>query len=148
MSEILEAVGLKTCSKCGQTLPISAFGKEARTKDGLRHNCKSCRNNANKLWYENTIEERHEYKKNYNKNTWAIRRANDPIYKRKDQVHNLTRHAIDKGILTRPDACPECGANDRTIEAHHWSYELGNELDVLWLCRKCHAALHQRNKID
>lgn len=35
-------VETKHCKKCGQDLPISAFGKKAGTKDGLQYWCKTC----------------------------------------------------------------------------------------------------------
>lgn len=35
-------VGTKTCTKCGQKLPLSAFGKHRLTKDGLTYRCKEC----------------------------------------------------------------------------------------------------------
>lgn len=34
----------KTCTKCGVEKPFEAFGIHKSAKDGLRHNCKSCRN--------------------------------------------------------------------------------------------------------
>ena len=39
-------VETKHCKKCGQDLPISAFGKKAGTKDGLRYWCKTCTTKA------------------------------------------------------------------------------------------------------
>lgn len=34
---------LKKCKKCGETLPVSSFHKNIRSKDGYRARCKSCR---------------------------------------------------------------------------------------------------------
>lgn len=34
----------KTCNKCGRELPLEAFGRHARTKDGLQPTCKECIN--------------------------------------------------------------------------------------------------------
>ena len=39
-------VETKHCKKCGQDLPISAFGKKAGTKDGLQYWCKTCTTKA------------------------------------------------------------------------------------------------------
>lgn len=154
MSEILEKVGLKTCSKCKQTLPLSAFGKDKNSKDGLFTYCKLCtRARINKYNEENrdyVNEQQRQYRdenREYLNEQQRQYRQNSKV-KRKMQVNNITNNAIRTGELIRPDACPQCGANDSTIEAHHWSYEVGDELDVLWLCRKCHAALHVRNRID
>ena len=30
------------CKRCGRELPVSEFGKHARTKDGLQHYCREC----------------------------------------------------------------------------------------------------------
>lgn len=32
----------KTCSRCSQTKPISAFGPDSRRPDGLRYSCRPC----------------------------------------------------------------------------------------------------------
>lgn len=34
----------KTCDKCRETKPLSAFGVNAREADGLNRTCKPCRN--------------------------------------------------------------------------------------------------------
>jgi hypothetical protein len=34
---------MKTCSKCQEIKPISAFGKHARHKDGHNRTCKKCK---------------------------------------------------------------------------------------------------------
>ena len=36
----------KTCPRCGRELPFEAFGKHARTRDGLQPYCKECRSQA------------------------------------------------------------------------------------------------------
>lgn len=38
--------GTKCCSRCGENLPLEAFGKNASRKDGLNSSCKACRNAA------------------------------------------------------------------------------------------------------
>lgn len=35
-------IGVKHCSKCGRTLPVSEFRRNKREKDGLQNYCKSC----------------------------------------------------------------------------------------------------------
>lgn len=41
-----EAPKTKVCSRCGRELPISDFGRHARTKDGLQPMCRECRSKA------------------------------------------------------------------------------------------------------
>ncbi|QIG58543.1 HNH endonuclease [Arthrobacter phage DrSierra] len=36
----------KTCDRCRETKPLSAFGVNARERDGLNRTCKPCRNTA------------------------------------------------------------------------------------------------------
>ena len=55
--------------------------------------------------------------------------------------------ALANGSLIRSDVCTLCGA-DRKIEAHHWSYDQNNWLDIVWLCRECHLQIHRELKED
>lgn len=172
MSEILEAVGLKTCSKCKQTLPVSEFGKCKSYKDGLQYQCKSCKNTHLNGWrdknYDHMLEvsrkwndenrehlnelQRQRRDKNrdqvneYSREWIANKRATDPIYQQKEHVRRITNLAIARGDLIRPDECAACGSVDNPIEAHHSSYEPGDELNVTWLCMPCHRKLHRINK--
>jgi len=38
---------MKICRTCGETLPLTAFGREKRYKDGYSTECKSCKNERN-----------------------------------------------------------------------------------------------------
>ena len=56
--------GTKICSKCKRELPISEFGKNKTTKDGLNSWCKLCSSNynreyCNKRYNEKDIHSRH-----------------------------------------------------------------------------------------
>lgn len=62
-------------------------------------------------------------------------------HKRKAAREAVTS-ALLSGDLVRPSACSACGTVGAT-EAHHASYEPDRWLDVLWLCRTCHGALHR-----
>lgn len=65
----------------------------------------------------------------------------------KREAHIAVMHEIRMGRLQRADACDGCGqsvaelrAGDR-LEAHHDDYN--KPLEVRWLCRRCHAAVHR-----
>lgn len=77
---------LKTCTKCGKTLPITEFYKHKQKKDGLDSWCKNCsklnkqryyskieniqhKRNWDKEYYQRTkfTEKRQNYEKNYRK---------------------------------------------------------------------------------
>jgi len=51
------------------------------------------------------------------------------------------RVALQSGQLIRPTQCERCGNGDLGIQAHHENYE--RQLDVIWLCRPCHAQRHK-----
>jgi len=52
-----------------------------------------------------------------------------------------TAKAIRTGKIEKPRTCSKCGSPSR-IEGHHERYD--KPLEVLWLCRTCHRALHAK----
>ena len=42
---------MKTCTKCGESKPTTAFSKHSSSRDGLRAQCKDCANIAHAKWY-------------------------------------------------------------------------------------------------
>lgn len=59
------------------------------------------------------------------------------VYFFKNRCRVATSRAIKRGILTR-QPCEECGLEK--VDAHHEDYS--KPLEVRWLCRAHHAALH------
>lgn len=68
-------------------------------------------------------------------------------------IKDFCRHALNKalneGRVTRPDACEKCGTppagtGGAGLQAHHFDYD--RPLEVIWLCKKCHMALHHAAK--
>lgn len=41
---------MKICTTCKESLPISMFGKKAKSGDGLSHICKPCKAEANRKY--------------------------------------------------------------------------------------------------
>ena len=70
--------------------------------------------------------------------------------KASDRAQNILEKAIQKGKVTRKEACEFCGSsgvfsNGRTaIQGHHCDYN--KPLDVIWLCQRCHHDWHKINK--
>ncbi len=61
----------------------------------------------------------------------------------RERAGRAARHAIAKGVLTRPDTCSRCGKTPPrlkgglpSIQAHHHDYS--RPLDVEWICVQCH----------
>jgi hypothetical protein len=77
------------------------------------------------------IEQRREYWKKY-------RMAN----RMKAKARSMVAHAVQSGRLARRP-CVECCSTDG-VEGHHEDYS--KPLDVIWLCRTCHRALHESRK--
>jgi len=155
---------IKECKKCKQTKPLSAFYKHKAMKDGHLNFCKSCvKERVKKHRWEN-IDRIRAYDRNrpnhndrvkqHNERVKALKVIDPEKYKKymetKKQWHRKNKHkrlahlkvkrAIERGILKRPNRCSSCGASCKP-EAHHEDYS--KPLDVVWLCRKCHAEIHK-----
>lgn len=64
--------------------------------------------------------------------------------KLKRHARYVVRKAVDDGRLSKPESCEVCGANGLMIVAHHNSYDESKLLEVVWVCRPCHRAIHRR----
>ena len=53
---------MKTCTKCGETKPLTEFGKQKATKDGYAYKCKSCMNEYSRHWREENRERIKQYR--------------------------------------------------------------------------------------
>lgn len=60
-------------------------------------------------------------------------------YPEKYKARKKFRKAVERGKLVRAKFCSQCDAFGR-IEAHHPDYS--KPLEVVWLCRQCHSAIH------
>lgn len=53
------------------------------------------------------------------------------------------RNAIRDGKIKKVSICQVCLSN-KSVEGHHADYD--KPLVVVWLCKKCHSAIHQKLK--
>lgn len=81
-----------------------------------------------KRYYENNLEKESLRQKKY--------LENNP---EKYQAHLAVQRAIRSGDLI-PQPCEMCGA--KKASAHHDDYR--KQLDVRWLCHKCHMSWHSK----
>ncbi len=72
-----------------------------------------------------------EYTREWRKKNWE-----------KVLAQSKLKDHVDRGNIIRPNECSVCKSSDYRIEAHHNDYS--KPLEVVWLCQKCHMALHQR----
>lgn len=134
---------MKTCKKCGETFPASGFYRQKGNSDGRSGTCKECckarvrenyrRNRDHYIAYERRRGQRPKRKQSVNRRHLSWRKANPDAR----AAHVATGNAIRDGRLVR-GPCEECGASK--VEAHHDDYL--RPLDVRWLCRRHHLAIH------
>lgn len=122
--------GKKRCTRCEQTLPVSEFG--IRVKDGklyYQSRCRPCASTTTQQWLK------------VPKNRRAFLDRQKLRDRQKERVRRMAREAIKVGTLVR-QPCERCGSS--TVQAHHDDYS--KPLDVRWLCRKDHMALHREER--
>lgn len=146
----------KSCFKCGETKPLSAFYKHSQMADGRLNKCKACTKSDVTKYQTKNIDKVREYnrsrgnrnppgyyKEYYRKNKeerllaqkkW--REENPVIYRARNAVGNALR---DKTLIKTP--CEVCGDTDN-IHGHHDDYS--KPLDVHWLCPKHHGEVHRK----
>ena len=130
---------MKSCFKCGKSLPLSEFYRHPQMKDGTLNKCKECtkadvRNNymANHEKYavyeqkRNKTEHRKERIVGYQRD----KRARNP---HKASAYRRVHSAVKSGRLNKKP-CVFCG--NVKVQAHHHDYS--KPLDVVWVCFKCH----------
>lgn len=62
------------------------------------------------------------------------------LFPEKSKAHQILNDAISLNKLTKDICCEICDSTTRKLNGHHYDYS--KPLDVIWLCRKCHLALH------
>lgn len=140
---------MKTCFKCGISKPFIEYYKHKRMADGRLNKCKEC---AKKDVNDNRSRNI-EYYRAYDVNRYTVekvrfneRRAYTEKWRRdnpeKHAAHTAVSNALRTGMIIKPSACEDCGdiATGRDMHGHHEDYSM--QLDVKWLCVRCHAKRH------
>ena len=102
----------KICTDCLLDLPIDRFHK-ARSKDGLRHNCKTCRSNRARetnVPYMSLSQEKKRHILETNR-TSRLNNAESHLLKnakRRAKMKNLA-FSIDRSDIVIPEYCPILG---------------------------------------
>lgn len=58
----------------------------------------------------------------------------------KQSARVKVNNALKIGRLVRPNICSKCSIESK-VDGHHFDYS--RPLDVLWVCRACHADIHR-----
>ena len=103
------------------------------------------RDYANKRYAENTereLKRNKEWIKNNPEKQKESERKTKAKYPEKYKARIKSRDALKRGEIVRPTICSRCN-EEGYIEGHHYDYN--KPLDVIWLCKKCHAKEHKKN---
>ena len=134
---------MKTCFKCKQTKSLDSFYKHSKMKDGHLGKCIVCAKiDTNKridglMSDPNFVEsekKRHREKarrlgyKSKNKNSTISYQKHNNKFPEKYYARNKSQYLI----------APFDGA-----EKHHWSYNVCDALDVIWMTKKNHMKAHR-----
>lgn len=149
---------IKTCFKCHQVKPLTEFYSHSEMADGRLNKCKECTKRENKENRQSKLYQYREYdRKRYRDN--PKRKAQLQTYSKTEQRKTVAKKSRLKYIINNPQKhkahvaiqnalvtgkvikcpCEICG--EVNVHAHHEDYS--KPLDVIWLCPKHHAWIHQ-----
>ena len=131
----------KTCFKCGEIKPLTAFYKHKAMADGHLNKCKECtRKDVGKHRSEN-LDKIREYDRNRgNRLQKGYAKEYRTRYPNKYKAHNMVNNAIRDGKLFA-EPCGICGITE-SVHAHHDDY--AKPLNVRWLCAAHHHQWHAK----
>lgn len=141
---------MKTCTKCGESLPRSEFYAHPLKGDGLMGTCKECHRrtvaaNRTAKRSQYAAYERERFRRPQRRERLAeyqlrMREAHPERRAARIAVGN----ALRDGRLTR-EPCRACGTTIR-VQAHHADYS--RPLDVEWLCFKHHREIGHGQTVE
>lgn len=137
----------KKCRLCGESKTLEHFYRNDRYLDGFRHECRECLREIEHNKPDDVLEHRREVAKRWRlKNKEYMNRKGGEWKESHPEVVMAARavqKALKNGSLIRPESCSLCGKVCKP-DAHHDDHT--RPLDVIWCCRKCHAALTKKNR--
>ncbi len=116
---------MKTCTKCGETKPLSEFHNNKGHKDGKRYWCKVCHKSSAADYYKQNKGSIQKYNREY----------------RLKQNYNITSEEYDEMLESQGGRCAICNginANGRRLAVDHNHKTL--EIRGL-LCDMCNQAI-------
>lgn len=136
----------KKCFKCKKIKDICHFYKHKEMADGHLNKCKSCAKKDVKNRYIIAIEKITIYEKLRSQNPERRKKATEyqRTRRQKNSGKNKARAKISNAIRDgklKKGVCFICGKNK--TEAHHKDYR--KPYDVVWLCRKHHMEIENKN---
>lgn len=120
----------RKCCGCGLLKDISLFEKDPNKKYGRNYRCRECARERYNPEYHREYRKKHQKRINTLIGDWKKKRSRDSVYA-------ATAHAVKSGKIKK-QPCVICG--HKISQAHHEDYS--KPLNVVWLCRRHHIALH------
>lgn len=137
-------MAVKTCFRCGETLPLSSFYPHKSMKDGRLNKCRDCTKADVATHRRKHIKEIRAYDRSrgnrQDPSYMSMYRDSNP---EKYRAHIAVGNAVRAGRLVR-QPCEVCGRAE--VHAHHDDYS--RPLDVRWLCPACHAQHHAKHDTE
>lgn len=132
----------KRCPGCLEVTPD--FQACPSRPDGLDVYCRTCRRRQARERYARytadpeRLEQRRKIRRRKSKRLTRDRGVPGTKNWARKQVLN----AVYRGKLVKPDACEMCGTATSKAQLHGHHADYARPLDVEWLCRSCHRAVH------
>ena len=144
---------MKSCSKCGETKPLSEFHRASANRDGHRNECKPCWRKLQQAWYQRNREyalartqrwrdanpEKYEEwrRRNREENRPRLSEANRRGHLRRK--YGLSVEEYDFIRVVQGDLCAICGEEE--IPGLHIDHHHQSGLIRGLLCGKCNKAI-------
>ncbi len=133
------------CCDCHKFFPAEGFYKNKRTILGITSECRNCHTKTSMRTRDRSKcrETNRVYMHRARaRNLDAFRKRERSRDRPKDEKY-LARKAVNlavrSGRLIRPECCEVCGKTAK-VQGHHEDYQ--KQLEVKWLCVKCHGKAH------
>ena len=125
--------GTRTCTKCNEKLPISAFHKDKSATGGVRATCKNCRIKHVKNWYQDNRERQSGKEKNRrqsNKDKYTEKEAKRYIKDREKRIALATEQSHLRRSRKKKTKT-ERGISKLSLKRKHGTkcYYCGKEMD-------------------
>jgi hypothetical protein len=134
---------MKSCIACKEAKPLSDYYEQSNAADGRAGVCRTCHKARMKFRrltnpyvqaYDRLRYQTPERRAQGAANAKRWRATHPEAYRAQTAVNNAVRDGrLQKGI------CAICNAIEN-VHGHHKDY--GKQLDVVWLCAKCHLRIH------
>ena len=135
----------KRCSVCKEMHSLDEFSNWKSSIDGKSYTCEAC---ARQYFKAHRADYKRRAREHYQRNRASIIAKTCRIAREQPEKHRAraqVRYRKKQGQL-EPKPCATCGASNNITVAHHEDYSA--PLDVVWLCPKCHWAIHHKDVGD